>query len=143
MWARVRVGVIVAGAALAAWVPWRKAAPTRAVAFEVWPAEKMKFIDQAAMTVSPDGRWMVFPANGDDGVQHFYLRSLDGVELRVLPGAEIKERHRPRPGPTTVAGWSLPWVEQLKKIDIRGGPPQNIADFPNIASPERAGTRRA
>ncbi len=129
LWAAVAAaGVIAAGVALALWAPWRKPAPTQAVRFEVGPAGKMTFIDQAAMAVSPDGRWMVFPANGDDGVQRYYLRALDGVEVRALPGAE---------GGQSPASWSYDsrWVvflagNKLKKVDIQGGPPQNIADFP-------------
>ena len=42
----------------------------------------------AAMAVSPDGRWMVFPATGEDGMTRYYVRALDGVEVRALPGTE-------------------------------------------------------
>ncbi len=124
--------VIAAGAAVILWAPWRKAAPTQAVRFEVGPAEKMTFIDQAAMAVSPDGRWMVFPATGADGAISYYLRSLDGVEVRALPGTAG--------GTASPAAWSYDsrWVlfsnnlgaSKLKKVDIEGGPPQTIADFP-------------
>ena len=99
--------MIAAGAALVLWAPWRKPAPTQAVRFEVGPAEKMTFINQAAMAVSPDGRWMVFPAIGEDGVQRYYIRALDGVEVRALPGTEGGQS-APRPGPTIAAGWFSP-----------------------------------
>ena len=121
--------VIAAVVALLMWAPWKKAAPTQAVRFEVGPAEKMTFIPGAAMAVSPDGRWMVFPALGEDGLQHYYVRSLDGVEVRALPGAD---------GGQSPASWSYDsrWVVfatpvsgKLEKVDIQGGPPQNIADF--------------
>ena len=79
--------VIAAGSALAMWAPWRKSAPAQAVRFEVAPAEKMTFISQAAMAVSPDGRWKVFPASGEDGKTRYYIRSLDGVEVRALAEA--------------------------------------------------------
>jgi serine/threonine protein kinase/Tol biopolymer transport system component len=128
LWPVVAAGMIVAGAALALWAPWRKPTPTQAVRFEVGPSEKMAFINQAAMAVSPDGRWMVFPALGEDGLQHYYIRALDGVEVRALPGAD---------GGQSPASWSYDsrWVVfvvggKLKKVDIQGGAPQNIADFP-------------
>ena len=124
--------VLAAGAALMLWAPWRKPAPTQAVRFEVGPAEKMTFISQAAMAVSPDGRWMVFPAFGDDGIRHYYLRALDGVEVRALPGAD---------GVQAPPSWSYDsrWVvfagdSKLKKVDIQGGPAQNIADFRGLLS---------
>src|SRR5579863_1608629 len=132
LWPSIAAGVIAAGVALSLWAPWRKAAPTQAVRFEVGPAEKMGFISQAAMAVSPDGRWMVFPALGEDGVRHYYIRALDGVEVRALPGADNQQ---------APASWSYDsrWVVfavdgKLKKVDIQGGPPQNIADFPGLLS---------
>jgi Tol biopolymer transport system component/predicted Ser/Thr protein kinase len=135
LWPAVAVaGVIVAGVAL--WAPWKKAAPTQAVRFEVAPSEKMTFIPQAAMAVSPDGRWMVFPARGEDGVARYYIRALDGVEVRALPGTEAVANWPP-------ASWSFDsrWVvfawsadRKIKKVDIQGGPPQNLADFPGLMS---------
>ncbi len=132
-WPAVGAAVaIAAGLALLLWAPWRKAAPAQAVRFEVGPGEKMTFIDQAAMAVSPDGRWMVFPAYGEDGQARYYIRALDGVEVRVLPGTE---------GPSNpAASWSYDsrWVVfangggKLKKVDLQGGPPQNLADLRGI-----------
>lgn len=83
------------------------------------------------MAVSPDGHWMVFPATGEDGVARYWLRSLDTVEARALPGTE---------GAFVPAAWS--WDSRyvvftslgglkLKKVDIQGGPPQTLADVPS------------
>jgi len=73
---------------------------------------------------------MVFPAIGEDNVVRFWIRSLDGVDLRPLPGTETGRNAAP-------ASWSFDsrWVifgtrNKLKKVDIQGGPPQTIADIP-------------
>ncbi len=68
---------------------WRGQTGTgQAVRFEVGETDKLKFFYGAAMAVSPDGHWMVFPAVGEDGVARYWLRSLDTVEARPLPGTE-------------------------------------------------------
>jgi serine/threonine protein kinase len=123
--------IIIAGAALAFWAPWRSQQNLTPVRFEVAESDKMKFFSGGAMAVSPDGHWMVFPATGDDGVARYWLRSLDTVEARPLPGTE---------GAFVPASWS--WDSRyvvftsldgnkLKKVDIQGGPPQTLADLPN------------
>ena len=130
LWPAV-AALAIAPAVLVLWAPWRKPAPAQAVRFEVGPAEKMTFVDGGAMAVSPDGRWMVFPAVGEDGLTHYWIRSLDGVEVRALPGTETAYIAPP-------AAWSFDsrWViftgpNKLKKVDIQGGTPQSIADFPS------------
>ena len=132
LWLAIAATGVIAAVALALWAPWRKAPPTQAVRFEVGPAEKMTFISGGAMAVSPDGRWMVFPAIGEDGVTRYYIRALDGVEVRALPGSETT-------GVASPASWSNDsrWVVfatlgggKIKKVDIQGGPAQNLADFP-------------
>ncbi len=93
----------------------------------------MTFITGGSMSVSPDGHWMVFPANGEDGVTRYWLRSLDGVDVRALPGTETIA-----PAASPVAwSWDSRYVTfsvigKLKKIDIQGGPPQTLADIPFI-----------
>ncbi len=91
----------------------------------------MAFIELGGMEVSPDGRWMMFPAKGEDGNTHYYQRALDG-DVRELPGVE---------GNGEPAFWSFDsrWVVfasggKLKKADTQGGPPQDIADLPGYAS---------
>ena len=129
LWPAVAAGVIVTAAVVILWAPWRKPTPTQSVRFEVGPSEKMIFVAGGSMAVSPDGRWMVFPATGEDSRTRFYIRALDGVEVRALPGTE-----------GTIlppASWSYDsrWIvfalnTGLKKVDIQGGPPQKLADFP-------------
>jgi Tol biopolymer transport system component/predicted Ser/Thr protein kinase len=131
LWLAVAAAIVIAGAALAVWAPWRSQSNLVPVRFEVTESDKMKFFAGGAMAVSPDGHWMVFPATGEDGVGRYWLRSLDTVEARALPGTE---------GAFVPAAWS--WDSRyvvfttlgnnkLMKVDIQGGPPQTVADLPN------------
>jgi len=132
LWPAVAAGIVViAGAALALWAPWRSQPNLTPVRFEVVESDKMTFFSGGAMAVSPDGHWMVFPATGDDSVARYWLRSLDTVEARPLPGTE---------GAFVPASWSADsryvvftalGSNKLKKVDIQGGPPQTLTDLPN------------
>jgi Tol biopolymer transport system component/predicted Ser/Thr protein kinase len=123
--------VVITGAALAVWAPWRsQTGAGQAVRFEVGPAEKMTFTTGGAMAVSPDGHWMVFPAIGEGGVTSFWVRSLDTVEARPLPGTDTSAQT-----PPASWSWDSRYViftanNKLKKIDTQGGPPQTLADVP-------------
>ena len=125
----VALSIVIAGATLVMWAPWRQAATVQAVRFEVGETASMRFFYGGAMAVSPDGRWMVFPAIGDDGVARYWVRSLETVEARALSGTETAY---------VPAGWSADsrYVlfstlssAQLKRVDIQGGPAQTLGDM--------------
>ena len=111
--------------------PWRsQTTGGQTVRFEVGPDKKMTYFSGGAMEVSPDGHWLVFPARGEDGVTRFWLRSLDTVEARALPGTETIPLT-----PPASWSWDSRYVlftvnNELKKIDIQGGPPQTLTDVP-------------
>jgi len=122
------VALALAGIGLFIWGPRRtETDPSPAVRFEVAEAEGMKFFYGGAMAVSPDGRWMVFPAVGADGIGRYWLRSLETVEARALEGTE---------GAYTPPAWTAdskyvlftPLGGGLKKVDIQGGPPQSLSN---------------
>jgi Tol biopolymer transport system component/predicted Ser/Thr protein kinase len=130
VWITAAAAVVIMAGAVAWWAPWRARPNVLPVRFQVGPAEKMTFTNGGAMTISPDGHWMVFPANGEDGVTRYWIRSLDTVDVRALPGTEQSSLAPP-------VGWS--WDShyvvfglnrKLQKIDIQGGPPQALADVP-------------
>lgn len=82
-----------------------------------------------SVTISPDGRQLAIMAPGADGRNAIWIRSLDSLEARVLPGTEDATG--------TPAFWSpdsrfiaYQAASKLKKIDILGGPPQLICDAP-------------
>jgi eukaryotic-like serine/threonine-protein kinase len=79
-----------------------------------------------SFTLSPDGRRLAFPAPGPDGRNVIWIRSLDSLEPRSLPGTENVQ---------TPVFWSpdshfiaFQAGNKLKKIDVSGGPPQPICD---------------
>ena len=94
----------------------------------------MQFIYGGAMAVSPDGHWLVFPAKGEDGVARYWLRSLDTVEARALPGTEgafvpAAWTYDSRYVVFTPLGASATPMRLIKKVDIQGGPPQVLGEM--------------
>jgi Tol biopolymer transport system component len=87
----------------------------------------------APQEVSPDGRKLAFVAAGADGKVHLWIRSLDSLAARILPGADILY------GPTplfwssdsrSIAFWSAEL--KLRKVDLSGGPAQTICDARDV-----------
>jgi Tol biopolymer transport system component len=103
------------------------AAPAAPVRFSVSPPANHAFGNWLA--VSPDGRYLAFPASGADGITRLCLRPFDSVESRLLPGTEGAS-------PTTLF-WSIDsralvfqQGTKVRKIDIAGGAPQSLCDSP-------------
>ena len=94
----------------------------RAVRFEIQlPAGTLNF------TLSPDGRQLAFLAPGTDGRNLVWLRAFDSLEPHPLPGTEDVS------GPPVFWSPDSRFIafqvgSKLKKIDISGGPPQDICD---------------
>ena len=85
----------------------------------------------STLSVSPDGRNVVYGAPNADGKQVLWLRLLDSATAQPLPGTD---------NPFFTTFWSpdsrnLAFVSstdnKLKRIDVTGGVPQNIANAPN------------
>jgi Tol biopolymer transport system component len=95
---------------------------TTPVRFEIrLPAGTLNF------TLSPDGRQLAFLAPGADGRNHVWIRALDSLEPRSLPGTESVQ------GPPVFWSPDSRFIafqagSKLKKIDVSGGPPQDICD---------------
>jgi eukaryotic-like serine/threonine-protein kinase len=126
------VMLAAAAAALAVWAPWRSTTSSgRPVRFEVAETEKMKFFYGDFMAVSPDGHWMVFPATGEDGVNRYWLRSLETVEVRPLPGTETAYVPAAWMADSRHVIFTLLNSNKVYKVDIQGGPPQVLAEIPS------------
>jgi Tol biopolymer transport system component len=100
------------------------------VRFEVGETEKMKFFYGDFMAVSPNGRWMVFPATGEDGVNRYWVRSLETVDAHPLPGTETAYVPAAWSADSRYVIFSPLNSSKIYKVDIQGGPPQELVDQP-------------
>ena len=64
------------------------AKPVHRWSLEIQPTASMTFINGGYPMVSPNGKWVVLPAAGSDGVTRMWLRALDSVEMQPLSGTE-------------------------------------------------------
>ena len=136
---RVAIAGIAIAASVALWAPWRTTISGPAIRFEIQPTEKITFINGSYPMVSPNGKWVVFPAIGADGVRRMWLRSLDSVEVRPLSGTESDNPIQPpvywSPDSRFIVFSSNPGPfasGQFKKLDISGGPPTIICDVRGV-----------
>jgi eukaryotic-like serine/threonine-protein kinase len=126
-------GILAAALAALAFVHFReKPIVGDAVRLEMPLPEKAIKPATFSFALSPDGRQFGFFAAGPDGVQRLWIRSLDSLEARPLPGSES----------SVLAPfiWSFDsrYIAfdsggKLKKIDISGGPAQTLCDSPDYA----------
>ena len=81
------------------------------------------------LTLSPDGRKLAFSAAGRDGIPRVWVRFMDSLEVRELPGTDT----RPTPPPffwspdSRFVAYSAP-EGKLKRVDLAGSPPQLLCD---------------
>ena len=125
-WAACAVATIAAiGFAFA----WMRRAPEPAAVVRFPLAMPVNVQNASPPVVSPDGRSIVFAADSD-GRRMIWIRPLDALEGRPLPGTEGVLRPFWSPDSRHVAFMA---GGKLKKVDITGGPPQTIAEAPNGA----------
>jgi Tol biopolymer transport system component/predicted Ser/Thr protein kinase len=125
-WGVAGLAVLVAAAAL-----WRAAqpnadagAPTR---FLLAPPPKTDFVSNTILTVSPNGRHLVFMAgdNGSADAARLYLRAMDATDSVPLAGTENAGVPFWSPDSRFIGFFA---DGKLKKIPLTGGPPQVLCD---------------
>jgi serine/threonine protein kinase len=115
------------------WAPWRKAPPAGGspIRFQI----PLNLRLESFPAVSPDGRYVALRAVGSDGVNRIWVRAMDSLEARPLPGSESNP-------PATIPPifWSpdsrfiaFDAGGKLKKIEISGGLAQTLCDLPGYA----------
>jgi len=91
--------------------------------FQIPPPAKNDF--GIYLAVSPDGKRLAFTAAGSDGMVRIWIRDLDTLEARALNGTEGAQSLFWSPDSRNVA---FGLGQQLKKIDVSGGPPQTLCE---------------
>jgi serine/threonine-protein kinase len=76
-----------------------------------------------SLALSPDGSSLVFRGRGEDGFERLYLRALDSLEVRPLPGTEQGGQPFFSPDGAWVGFFA---AGNLKKVSPAGGSPQVI-----------------
>jgi len=127
LWLAGSVAVmLVVTAVFALWALRRTpSAATETVQFQIQAPERPNVT--AYLQVSPNGRHMVFSGLAPDGHERLWLRSLDSLDARVLPGSDGAANPFWSADSRFVAFRA---EGKLKKVPIAGGPPQIICDLP-------------
>src|ERR1700730_16214753 len=130
------VGTLLLGATIASLATWNlKPEPPRPVSRSVItlpPGQRLGGLDQPAVALSPDGTRLAYVAT-QAGTQQLYLRAMDSLEARPIPGTE-----------GAVDSFFSPdgqWVGffaggKLMKVSVSGGAALTLGDaaFPRGAS---------
>jgi Tol biopolymer transport system component len=132
-----------------AWLPWLIAAvlfmttavlvirqvtatppPLKTVSFQFEPPPGQQF--DIATSLSPDGRRLAFTAIDESRTSHLWIRDIESIEARRLPGTEGAIGPFWSPDSRFLA---FGVGRTLMKMDLAGGAPQQIAQSPgNVAS---------
>ena len=100
--------------------------PPPSARFVIPPPAKLDF--GIYLCLSPDGRRLAFTSGpGDAGTTTLWVRDVDSLEARQLPGTENAASPFWSPDSRFIAFGA---GTTLKKIEVSGGSPQKIADAP-------------
>jgi eukaryotic-like serine/threonine-protein kinase len=108
----------------------------RPLRFLVTPPQAATFShSSASLAVSPSGRFLAFTASASQGNLALWVRALDSLDARQLPGTDggagqpfwsADGRYLAYIAPGGKLGFTL------KKIDVTGGLPQNLAEITGL-----------
>ena len=121
-----------ADAVATVWAPWRSpAAVAGPVRFEIAP--NVSLAASGASAISPNGRHLAFIGSGTDGVLRVWVRDLDSLVDRPLPGSEVGQATPPPFWSPDSRFIAFDAGGKLKKVDVSGGLAQTVCDLPSAA----------
>ena len=127
-WALAAFGLLLAG--IMAWTYFHRqrtdAASADVMRFNIAVPEKAQIVGPP--TISPDGRFLVFRLNTDDGKELLWLRALGSLEARPLAGTDGSAQPFWSPDSHSVGFFAN---GKLKRIDVSGGAVQTVCDVPS------------
>ena len=123
-WAIAAAAILAAGLATFGYLR-RAPKPPRIVRFDIATPEEIVSLD--APRVSPDGKLVAFNATDSSGKTRIWLRPLSALVAQPLAGTDGTTRPFWSPDSRYLGFFA---EGKLKKIDVTGGPPQNICDAP-------------
>ena len=119
-WTIIALLVVLTGVTW--WGPWRRPAPG-ILRFQIAPNNNLIGFNEA---LSPDGRRLAYVDIGTDGRNALYVRDMDALQSRMLPGTEGAQSVFWSPDSRRIAFGT---GRLLKQVDaVEGSPPQSIAE---------------
>jgi Tol biopolymer transport system component/predicted Ser/Thr protein kinase len=126
-WPLAVAAAAVAGLASIAFIHFRETAPeSQAVMFSVdAPADSSFYLQYGGFAASPDGRYVILAVRSKTGTSSLWVRPLDSLAARPLPGTEGGNFPTWSPDSRSIAFLA---DNRLKRIEIAGGAPLTLGD---------------
>jgi Tol biopolymer transport system component len=120
----ILIGLLAVLAGVAFWAPWRQQRPAPSpTRFDIAPNA---LTSSFTMALSPNGRRLAYLDIGADGRNALYVRDMDGLQSRMLPGTEGAQSMFWSPDSQRIAFGA---GRLLKQMDVAGGsPPQSVTE---------------
>jgi serine/threonine-protein kinase len=123
------LGTLLFGAAIAGTVIWNlkpapapRPLPVTRMVINLPPGQQLA--SSPAVALSPDGTHLAYVAR-QGGTQQLYLRAMDSLEVRAIPGTEEAEEPFFSPDGQSVGFFA---GGKLKKVSVSGGAPLTLSD---------------
>jgi eukaryotic-like serine/threonine-protein kinase len=126
--------VAVVLAVIAGVSPWAllRTAPqlAKTIRFQFPVPEKLTVAGSGSFSLSPNGSKLAYFARGADGTMRLWVRAMDSLESRPLPGTEVSGLVPQPPFWSPDSQWIVfDAYPKLKKTDSDGGTPQVLCDL--------------